>query len=178
MSKKAQETKLWLEQSRPDIEYACPDLSSYPERALAKLDEVIGASHPESNFLIGSSLGGFWASYFVERGLAKKAVLINPAVSPHTRFAQLVGQELKHYYNDEVCCLTNNDLEVLESCEAQVVQSCERLWLMLQTGDEVLDYRLAERRYKKCKQTIEQGGNHSFENYAAWLPEIIDFFEQ
>lgn len=176
-SAKAQQTARWLQQHRSEIDYLCPDLSSYPGRALSCLNELLQSSLASDTFLIGSSLGGFWASYFVEQGRAAKAVLVNPAVSPHTRFADLVGQELKHYYSDEVCCLSEDDIATLASCEQPEIKNTNSLWLLAQKEDEVLDYRLAEHRYRHCKVTIEEGGDHSFVNYDRWLPDIIKFFE-
>ena len=175
-SKKAEQTRAWLSAHRPDIHYFCPDLSSYPAKAKFALTEFLSQASATDNFLIGSSLGGFWASHFVEAGLAEKAVLVNPAVSPQLRFADLVGQELNHYYSDETIELTENDLGVLADSEPRHVERTDRQWLLAQTGDEVLDYRLAERRYCDCKVTIEEGGDHSFENFERWLPEIIAFF--
>ena len=182
-STKAQQTKAWLAEHRPDLVFLCPDLSSYPDKAIAALRDVLLRGDTSSNacasqnLLIGSSLGGFWASYFVEQGLAKKAVLVNPAVSPHLRFADLVGQDLQHYYSDERVCLGQADIDSLAKCEAGAISKHDALWLMAQTDDEVLDYRLAVDRYQGCRQTIEPGGNHSFEKYDRWLPEIIDFLE-
>jgi len=175
-SKKAQQTARWLAKHRPNIEYLCPDLSSYPEQAKRTLIDVLSERKPEHNFLIGSSLGGFWASHCVEAAIAAKAVLINPAVSPQSRFAELVGQELSHYYTDERVCLSQEDLEVLDACEKTELQRPDCMWLLAQKGDEVLDYRLAEQRYLACKSTIEAGGDHGFVDYEKWLPEIIQFF--
>ena len=128
-------------------------------------------------YLIGSSLGGFWSAHFTEERLANKAVLINPAVSPHTRFTDLVGQTLEHYYSDEVVCLSREDIDFLARCESEQFKVPQSVWLMVQTADEVLDYRLATARYAAAKQLVEEGGNHSFEGFEKWMPEIIEFFD-
>jgi len=175
-SAKAKETAAWVSANRPDIEFICPDLSSYPDSAIAQLKEHLKNGAFNHTYLIGSSLGGFWASFAIERGWAEKAVLVNPAVSPHTRFGDLVGQTLEHYYGGESVCLKPQDLEALACYESKHLAQPERYWLMAQKGDEVLDYKLAEARYQGSKQTIERGGNHSFEGYSGWLPDIIQFF--
>lgn len=162
--------------SEAGIEFVCPQLSSYPGEALQELMTLCAPADRERTFLIGSSLGGFWASYLIEQGLAERAVLINPAVSPHQRFADLVGTDIKSYYGDEIYCLRDKDVKTLAECESETLRDASRYWLMAQTGDDVLDYRDAERRYTQCKQTIENGGNHSFEGYDRYLPLIFDFF--
>lgn len=175
-STKAQQTRAWLQTHRPDIRYACPDLSSYPAEALASLKQCLAEFDISDTYLIGSSMGGFWASHLVEQGLAQKAVLVNPAVSPHTRFRELIGQSLKSYYSDQEYCLSASDIDQLAQCESPHIHHPDKFWLMVQTADEVLDYRLATARYTGAKQTVEQGGDHSFQHYEGWLPDIIRFF--
>lgn len=175
LSTKAQQTKSWLQANRPEIDFHCPELSSYPAEALACLEQCLAEGDRKHTYLIGSSMGGFWASHLVEQGLAQKAVLINPAVSPHTRFRDLIGEPLKSYYSDDEYCLREADIDQLAQCEQLHIQHPEKFWLMVQTADEVLDYRLATERYSKSKQWVEEGGDHSFQNYESWLPEIIDF---
>lgn len=162
--------------SLTDIEFICPQLSSYPDEALHSLRELCEEKDRDKTFLIGSSLGGFWASYLIEQNRAHRAVLINPAVSPHERFVDLVGKDIKSYYGDKVYRLRDEDIQVLASSESRTLRDASRYWLMVQTGDEVLDYRVAEQRYIQCKKTIEEGGNHSFEGYVDHLPQILDFF--
>ena len=176
-SQKAQLTKTWLEKNRPDIHYHCPQLSSYPAEAKETLDKLTESLGADKVYVIGSSLGGFWATYLIEQRKADSAVLVNPAVSPHTRFTSYVGQEFKSYYGDETYTLGENDIEELAKANADDLQFPERYWLMVQTGDETLDYRLAVDKYKDCKQTVEEGGNHSFDGYDVWIPNIIRFLD-
>lgn len=173
---KARQTELWLKETHPDIRFQCPALSSYPKLALEALLACV-ESCDELPYLVGSSLGGFWSSHLIEQGLAKKAVLVNPAVSPHTRFAQLLGETLKSYHSDESFVLTQADLDVLAACESAGLQDPSRYWVMLQKGDEVLDYRMAVKRYQGAKSLIEEGGDHSFQGYENWLSAILDFFK-
>ncbi len=133
---------------------------------------------PDSEvFLLGSSLGGFWATYLAEtRGLP--AVLINPAVSPQRRFQALVGQTLKNYHTAETCILTADDMADLAACDVDRLNNPDLYWLLAQTGDETLDYREAVAKYRGCRQTVETGGSHAFDGYEGWLPDIAEFFEE
>lgn len=176
-SYKAIYTANWLQANRPDIQFVCPQLSSYPKQCEDFLIQEIKKYPTDELFLIGSSLGGFWANVLIERSLSQKAVLINPAVNPGGRFKDLIGQTLEHYYSEDTITLEKSDIDYLIQCEAGEPKNPKQYWTMLQTGDETLDYRLAESKYKNCKLLVEDGGNHSFEGYDNWLPKIIEFFE-
>lgn len=172
---KAQCTQKWLSYHRPDWQYLCPFLSSKPSETKLQLDALVD-SIVDDCYLVGSSLGGFWASYLTEK-LGFKSVLINPAVSPQTRFKDLVGQPLANYHTDEVSTLDETDMKVLAAADPSSLSNSDLYWLLVQTGDETLDYRMAVDKFNGCRQTIEEGGNHSFEGFEAWLPELIEFFE-
>lgn len=176
-SAKAQITHDWLRYHRPEWRFECPYLSSHPAQARAALESLLDGLPQRDVFLLGSSLGGFWATYLAEqRGLP--AVLVNPAVSPQRRFQELVGQTLKNYHTAETCLLTVDDLAELEACDTEQLHNPDLYWLMVQKGDETLDYRDAVEKYKGCRQTVEAGGGHAFEGYEGWLPDIAGFFEE
>lgn len=176
-SAKAQITQDWLRRHRPDWQFECPALSSHPAQARAALEALLDRVSGQPIFLLGSSLGGFWATYLAEtHGLP--AVLINPAVSPQRRFQELVGQTLKNYHTAETCTLTAADMTELAACDINPLQNPDLYWLLVQTGDETLDYRDAVAKYQGCRQTVETGGSHAFDNYEGWLPEIAAFFEE
>ncbi|WP_075186953.1 YqiA/YcfP family alpha/beta fold hydrolase [Teredinibacter haidensis] len=177
LSFKARATQRWLYQHRPDIEFLCPALSSYPNEAVSTLSDIMSARHGDTVYLIGSSLGGFWATWLMEEYKAARAVLINPAVAPHKFVAPLIGEELKSYYSEQTFCLQPTHIQDLKNCECEALSRPKNYWLMVQTGDQTLDYRHAIKKYSNCKQLVEDGGDHSFQNYEKWLPQIIDFFE-
>ncbi len=174
-SKKAKITEQWLTENHPDIAFVCPHLSSYPEQAKECLLAIVEKYESADIGVIGSSLGGFWATFLQESKYVNKSVLINPAVSPQSRFSEFVGKPLSSYYSDEVYTLGQEDLRMLIECDKSALSCVNDLWLMVQTGDEVLDYKLALEKYKNCKQTIEEGGDHSFKGYDRWLPNIVAY---
>lgn len=176
-SHKASLTKQWLPKNYPHWQYLCPALSSYPKVALADLQSLSSTLDPETTFVIGSSLGGYWATYLVETGLARAAVLVNPAVAPQDRFHEFLDRPLASYYTDEVFTLGARDLETLVACDHKSITRPESYWLLLQKGDETLDYRLAAARYGQCRQLLEEGGSHTFDGFDTQLPAIMAFFE-
>lgn len=176
-SSKAKVTWRWLAKNQPNFDFCCPQLSSYPSQAIAQIEAELD-SLTQPVYVIGSSLGGFWATNLVERGLVAKAVLVNPAVDPHTRFDEFKNQPLQSYYSDETYCLTEKDLQDLVALNYVEPQQPNKYMLMVQTGDETLDYRMATKKYRHCKQIVEEGGSHTFDGYENWLPQIIEFFTQ
>lgn len=175
LSYKAQQTQQWLKVHRPDIHYQCPQLTPYPNECFSILDQIIRNNDSET-YMIGSSMGGFWAHVFAER-YRLKAVLVNPAVEALTLMPAYTHQCLKSYHSETTYHLNDEHIEQLKHYDTTTVSDKNSLWLMVQTGDETLDYRAAVTRYQDCKQTIEQGGNHSFEGFENHLPDIIHFFE-
>lgn len=174
LSTKALQTQEWLAAHRPDISYHCPFLSSYPGKARKALEQLMSDLTDDAIGLVGSSLGGFWATYLAEKHNVP-AVLVNPAVSPHTRFAEVVGQRLKNYHTDDEYCLTDADLRELIDADIPQLNNAQKYWLMVQTGDETLDYRLALERYGNARVLKEKGGSHSFDGYERWIPELVEF---
>ncbi|MFL0800621.1 MAG: DNA repair protein RadA [Agarilytica sp.] len=176
LSHKAQVTKAWLSEHHPDVEYSCPQLSSYPGEAQAQLMNVLDQCKGKDVFAIGSSLGGYWATYLLEQEKIQKAVLINPAVSPQSRLPEYIGRTVRSYYTEESYQLTEKDMVDFECFDAKEITHPEQYWLMVQKEDETLDYRQAVEKYSACRQLVEEGGNHSFVDYEKWLPSIADFF--
>lgn len=176
LSKKAQLTQAWLAQHYPQVTYLCPSLSSYPDEAEKALLQVLEPYSASEVYVIGSSLGGFWATYLIERKRAAKAVLVNPAVAPQQRFHEFIGKDLQSYYSPDIYRLTPHHLHTLNACDVTQITQPKRYWVLLQTGDEVLDYRLAADKYHACAQQVEEGGDHSFVGYKEMLPAISEFF--
>jgi len=176
-SQKAQQTKSWLNEFRPQIAYYCPSLSSYPVETARALVELVQGLDAQHLCVIGSSMGGFWATWLVEAGLAHKAVLVNPAVNPHELVLDRIGVPLQSYYSEQTYCLKHEDAEELRRHDCATLAHPEKYWLMVQSGDETLDYQQAVHRYRHCRQLIERGGSHSYEGYLQKLPSIMEFFE-
>lgn len=148
-----------------------PALHHHPRQAIAQLEAGIAAlGRP---LLVGSSLGGYYATHLAERhGL--KALLINPAVNPHQLFDGYVGTQTNHY-TGETWELTHDHVAALAELEVAPPTDPERYQVWLQTGDETLDYRRAEAFYRACALRIEAGGDHSFQRFALHLPALLAF---
>ena len=153
-------------------EYACPELAHRPRQAIAQLEALIAESPCATTALVGSSLGGFYATWLAEKyGL--KAVLVNPAVRPYELLRDYIGPQ-KNLYTGAEYEFTGQHLA--EMCELEVATiTPERYLLMVQTGDEVLDYRQAVAKYHGAKQIVVEGGDHGFSNFADYLDTALEF---
>ncbi|MGI4838811.1 MAG: YqiA/YcfP family alpha/beta fold hydrolase [Janthinobacterium lividum] len=149
-----------------------PELHHHPRQAIAQLHADIKALGG-TPLLVGSSLGGYYATHLAER-LGLKALLINPAVNPHKLFKGVLGPQT-NFYNGQTWDLTLDHIEALKALEVPPPHSAERYQVWLQTGDETLDYRHAERFYDGCDLRIEVGGDHGFQGFAEHLPQLFAY---
>lgn len=173
---KACQIQQWLAAHHPEITYHCPQLTPYPEQTRRQLEDLVEFLLPQPIYMIGSSLGGFWATWLVEK-YNLPAILINPSVRPYDFMPAFLGQPIKNYYSDAVYCLTSEHIDEIRAADIQPARN-NNYWLLLQTGDETLDYRQAVHKYSGCKQTIEQGGDHSFQGFERYLEVGLDFLVQ
>ncbi|MGP0173232.1 YqiA/YcfP family alpha/beta fold hydrolase [Pseudomonas sp. NCHU5208] len=148
-----------------------PALHHHPRQAMAQLEALV--AELGAPLLVGSSLGGYYATYLAERhGL--KALLINPAVRPHLRFDGYLGPQ-RNFYSDESWELSEDHIHALAELEVAPPQDTRRYQVWLQTADETLDYRDAERYYRACALRIQAGGDHGFQGFSERLPALFAF---
>jgi len=150
--------------------FVCPQLSPVPNEAEAHIDRLIcAATGPVT--LVGSSLGGHYANCLAEKH-DLPAVLINPAVVACLDLALFIGEHA-NFHSGESFTFTENHAAQLK---AQVRPPAPgRYWLLLETGDEVLDYHQALDFYGACRQTVLPGGDHSFTKFPEFMPQILEF---
>lgn len=150
----------------------CGQLPVSPSAAIALAEAQIARCGTPPT-LVGSSLGGYYATYLAN-GHGCRAVLVNPAVLAPLSLSAYVGIQT-HMYTGEPFELTDAHITELRSLEVTQLAQPENYWLLAETGDEVLDYRHAVARYAGCRQTVLEGGDHSFTRWDAWLDEILRF---
>jgi uncharacterized protein len=171
-SKKAGQLKHALAERNMGERYACPALSHWPVLAMQIVIAEIGKHPAESITLVGSSLGGFYATYLAEEyGL--RAVLLNPAVYPHRDLIKMLGPQ-RNLYSGEEYELTPRHVRQLEQMVVPKITP-RRYLLIAETGDEVLDYREAVERYQGARKVIVPGGDHALQSFSVQIPRIIEF---
>lgn len=153
--------------------YLVPELNHRPLRAIEQILSACRAHRAEDLTLIGSSLGGFYATVVAER-LGCRAALINPAVHPHTHFERYLGPQ-RNLYSAEIFELTTAHLAELRALDVAQITHPERYWLFVETGDDVLDYREALGYFAGTCHTVIQGGDHSLASFPEHIPDIVDW---
>lgn len=171
-STKAQYLKRYLEERGKGSEFVCPDLPHWPNLAVAAAEAEIERLGQEKITLVGSSLGGFYASWLAEKH-ALRAVLINPAIDPHVGLRTYLGPQ-QGPHGREAWELTEGHLREWQALFLTEVHA-ERYLLLVETGDEVLDYRIAVRKYLGAKQIVVQGGDHRLASFPEHLSLILNF---
>lgn len=172
-SVKAQQAIAFMQSHYPEIPMEVPEVPNYPQQA-ANLLESLAEKHQGKDLrFIGSSMGGFMSTHLLEK-YGGKAVLINPAVKPFELLEDYLGEHVNPHTQKEFT-LTPAHIQELIALNTPQISSPEKYWVLLQTGDETLDYRQAEQKYAASKLTIERGGDHSFVDFASHLPSISRF---
>ncbi|MGO4998000.1 YqiA/YcfP family alpha/beta fold hydrolase [Oceanisphaera sp. W20_SRM_FM3] len=177
-SVKAREMQQYLLQKRPDIHFICPQLSATPAAAWAQIAEICEQIRTESQGpfgVAGSSLGGFLATQVAEQ-FGVRAVVINPAVNPHLLLKDYIGEQVNPYTFDRYL-LTEQHMRELSELRLMEPTCMDRIWLLQQQGDEVLDYREALDFYRFARVCIQKGGDHSFIGFHHYCAQIIRFLE-
>lgn len=176
-SKKAQELVQYFKQHNMQGQLLVPALSFEPQeaiqQALAAIRSLQTQEGIEQVFVMGSSLGGFYATYLGQTENLK-AVLVNPAVRPFELLDKYLGPN-KHYYDGQTYVLEMKHIEQLKALDIPHLNHPDNFLLLQQTGDETLDYRQASAKYLSCPSWLEAGGNHSFEGFIDRLEMIFTF---
>jgi predicted esterase YcpF (UPF0227 family) len=159
-------------------DWACPQLPASPREAIGLAlgmarDRLANAASPQDLTVIGSSLGGFYATWIAEQ-LGCKAVLLNPAVHAARDLATQVGEHHMYHSGAPFVFLPEYVAE-LAAIHAPRITQPDRYFLVAATGDEVLDWREMRDRYAGCRQRIVQGSDHGLSDFAEWMPEVLEF---
>jgi predicted esterase YcpF (UPF0227 family) len=174
-SMKTVQTRGYFAKNHSDVNFYCPQLASTPDEVIKQLEDLIeiSKSKDEQWLFMGSSLGGYFATYLSEK-YHGKTVLINPAVKPYKLMSNYLGEQTNPY-TGEVYQVEQHFIKSLKSIEQKRISKNNYL-VMVQTGDEVLDYQQATEKYDDCQLIVQRGGDHSFIDYSKMLPKIAMFF--
>jgi predicted esterase YcpF (UPF0227 family) len=171
---KAQRLAAWLRAHRPEVLWWCPQLPPSPQAAV---DLVLGgiATWPQDGMaVVGSSLGGFYATVVAER-TGCRAVLLNPAVNPARDLAGHLGEQTG--FHDPTLRFTfgREHIEELRTLAPATITQPDRYFAIIAKGDEVLDWREMHARYAGCPMRLLEGGDHGLSEFDEHLPAIVDF---
>lgn len=153
-----------------------PDLPPVPDTAISILcDEVKRLQADDRQILlVGSSLGGYYSAWLSDR-FDLPAILVNPSVKPYTTLRLGLGLNPTYTAETRFFIFTREHLESLRNYEAPQVKS-DKLLLMLQTGDAILDYREALDRFPQAERLVIEGGSHGFDRFEDYMGVIRQFY--
>ena len=175
-SQKAVQFLEYVRAHHPDLTIEIPQLANYPNDALAIIEQLVSKHKGKKLRFIGSSLGGFLSTFMVEK-YSGKAVLINPAVRPFELLVDFLGEHINPN-TQQSFLLEKKHIDELRQLDTPTLNPASDYWVLLQTADETLDYREAETKYQDYKLSIQQGGDHSFQDFQRFLPDIFSFLLQ
>ena len=152
-----------------------PQLHHRPAQALRDVGAWIDREAPEGRdlTLIGSSLGGFYATWLAER-YGARAVLINPAIRPYEDLRPFLGRQ-RNLYTGKEYEVTTAHFEELATLAVTRITRPERYFLLVRTGDELLDWREAAAFYSGASQYVAGGGDHGWTDFDAEAAPVLRF---
>lgn len=154
-------------------ELICPQLPASPKEAMA-LALLLAERHaPGKLSIIGSSLGGFYATWLAER-LGVPAVLLNPSVNPLKNLEHHVGVTTA-WHSDEPFEFRREYIDELAALRVERITRPERYYLIAATGDEVLDYRDMVAHYAGARQHVIQGSDHAISEFPQYVDDVLAF---
>ena len=176
-SAKARQTAAWMQQHRPDVTWWCPQLPPSPREAMALLHEGLrdwpqGLTR-ESTGVIGSSLGGFYATAVAEH-IGCRAVLLNPAVDPARDLTRYIG-ETTAWHSDDRFFFRAEFIDELRAITPSALTKLQRYFAVIAKGDEVLSWEEMTARYRGSRIKLLQGGDHALSDYDDYLGEVVSF---
>jgi predicted esterase YcpF (UPF0227 family) len=154
-------------------DYLCPQLPASPRAAAETALAAAQLEPTEKLTLIGSSLGGYYATWLAER-LGCRAVLLNPAIRPYEDLKAHLGRQ-PVYFSDASIEMKPEYLDELLALDVLRITRPERYFLIAATGDQLIDWRTMVARYVDCRQRIIEGSDHELSDFAQYAGEVLEF---
>ena len=173
-SAKARRVAAWVRQHRPDLHWWCPQLPPSPRATMALLEATLAGWPRERMAVIGSSLGGFYATAVAERS-GCLAVLLNPAVNPARDLAAHIGEQTQFHDPADRFFFRAEFIDELRALAVPAVTRPERYLAVIAKGDEVLDWREMAGRYPGAHIRLLKGGDHALSDFEDHLPHLLSF---
>ncbi|MFN3298017.1 YqiA/YcfP family alpha/beta fold hydrolase [Caldimonas sp.] len=158
-----------------DWTWRCPQLPPSPAQAWSLIEATLQRLPEDRRAVIGSSLGGFYATVAAER-LGCPAVLINPAVDPARDLARYIG-EITAWHSEERFWFRAEYIDELRALAPGALTRPDRYFVLVAQGDEVLDWREMAARYAGTRLTVLEGGDHALSSFPDHLEDILSFLE-
>lgn len=171
---KARQVAAWVGAHRPDLVWCCPQLPPSPRAAGQLIFDRIAAWPTDTMAVIGSSLGGFYATAVAERS-GCPAVLLNPAVDPARDLQKYIGELTAFHDPADRFDFKAEYIAELRALSVPVLTRLERYFAVIARGDEVLDSREMSARCAGACIKLLDGGDHALSDFDHHLPDVLHF---
>ena len=158
----------------PDVLFWCPQLPPSPREAMALVAAGIAGWPGGRMAVIGSSLGGYYASWVAGRKRCA-SVLLNPAVHPARDLVQYIGEQSSWHQPEDHFWFREEYIAELQALDLRASAPAGRELLVAAQGDEVLDWREMVARYPQAEQIVLEGGDHALSGFEALLDRVLGF---
>ena len=179
-SAKAQKMADIMASRYPGVTWYCPQLPPSPNQAMvdvmAQVSGWLKLANFESLAVVGSSLGGFYATWVAEK-MKCKTVVLNPAVHPARDLAKYIGEQTTWHDPNETFFFKPEFIDELCALEAGPLSLPENYLAIIAKGDEVLSWREMSARYQGAKVKLIEGSDHALSDFDQHLPEIFEFLD-
>ncbi len=173
---KARRLAAWLAEHRSDVRWWCPQLPPSPREAMALLQEGTAGWPADHSTVLGSSLGGFYATAVAE-ATGWPAVLLNPAVNPARDLAAYIGEQTHFHTPKERFYFRAEYVDELRALTVPAITRPERYLAVIAKGDELLDWREMQARYAGANIHLLDGGDHALSDFETHLPPLLKFLK-
>jgi predicted esterase YcpF (UPF0227 family) len=173
-STKAQRMAAWCTQHRPDVHWWCPQLPPSPRDAMQLIEGGVAAWPRNGMAVVGSSLGGFYATVLAEH-VGCRAVLLNPAVDPARDLAGRIGEHAAWHEPSDHFVFRAEFIGELRALTPLAITRPERYFVVIAKGDELLDWREMRGRYAAARTKLLEGSDHALSDFEQHLPDITRF---
>lgn len=166
-----------LQTSHPQLHWWCPQLPPSPRAASALIAAGV-ADWPRGQWaVLGSSLGGFYATWATEQLGARRAVVLNPAVDPARDLAAHIGEQSNWHEPEQRFFFKPEYVDELRALHTGPLHQPERYLAVIAQGDELLDWREMSARYAGARQRVIDGSDHALSDFVRHLDAVIDFLQ-
>jgi predicted esterase YcpF (UPF0227 family) len=163
-----------MQKHRPEVHWRCPSLAASPAEAMDLVMKEIRSWPRESMAVIGSSLGGFYATWIAHQ-CACPSVLLNPAVDPARDLARYIGEHTAWHDPKERIFFRAEYILELQALDMRRLPAAAPELAIIAKGDELLDWREMAERYAHAQRILIEGSDHALSDFPLHLPAIMDF---
>lgn len=174
-SAKARQMADWMAAHRPDVRFWCPQLPPSPRDAMALVAQGIEGWPAQRMAVVGSSLGGFYASWVAQHKPGCTSVLLNPAVDPARDLERYIGQQTAWHDPSEQFHFRPEYIAELRALEVRALPAAGPELAIIAKGDELLDWREMAARYAAARVVLLEGGDHALSDFAEHIGTVVAF---